>query len=180
MMRENTCTGCPGDAEGFDQAQCGQRFGDLFAASRHEHLLSRLQEAFYSVPRVGDEAGARPGGLKYTGRRGEAVPRHAVAVDVQRRARRAEETVVVGGPDVTEVADVGGHRLAVPAGAAEQGEATRSQDACLEKEFLDACLAISKPVTEKAEVACEIGSRRYRVMHFGIERVVDRRTHPCA
>ena len=79
-----------------------------------------LEEQLDALPRVGDEAGARAGGLEHARRRREAVAGHALAVDVQHGARRAVEGVVVAREHVARVAHVRRHRLVVPAAAAEQ------------------------------------------------------------
>ena len=114
------------------------------------------------VPGVGDQAGAGARGLEHPGRRREAVGRHAGAVDVEHRAGRAVEGVVVGGADMADVADVGRQRPVVPAGAAQQEAGLRQRLGGGEEELVDPRLAVGQPVAEEAELGREARVRRHR------------------
>jgi hypothetical protein len=81
---------------------------------------------------------------------------------------------VVARIDVAEPADVGRHRLVVPAIAAEQEFLQRQTPRGVDEEFLDPRLAVGKPVAEKCEVAGEALVVRNPVVGLRVHCIVDR------
>src|SRR2546430_180505 len=77
----------------------GELRGDFLATVGDEQLRARLEKFLDPGPRIGDETSGGAGGLEDARRRREAVAGHALAADVQDRARRAVEGVVIGGVD---------------------------------------------------------------------------------
>src|SRR5947209_531505 len=72
------------------------------AAARDQHFSVGFEKEIDPFPRVGAEARARAGGFENAGGGRPAVRRHAIAADVEHRARRAVERVVIAGEDVAD------------------------------------------------------------------------------
>jgi hypothetical protein len=76
--------------------------------------------------------------------------------------------------------DVAGHRLVLPAAAAEQEALLRQQGRGGEEEAVDPFFAVGQAVAEKAEFAFETRVGLDRMVRRRIERVVDRHAAPRA
>src|SRR5690606_14333674 len=109
---------------------------DLLPVLGDEDFFARLEEELEPEPLVGDEAGPGAGGLEDAGGGAEAGAGHGVARDVEHGPGRAVQRVVVSGVDVPEVRDVRGHRLVVPAVAADEEPAVGEEFGGAEKERL--------------------------------------------
>ena len=74
---------------------------------------------------------------------------------------------------MARIADVGGFRLVIPAGAAEEERLVRHAARRIQKEPLHTRFAIRQPVAEKTEIGFEACIRGRRKMRVGTERIVD-------
>ena len=81
---------------------------------------------------------------------------------------------MLGRVDVAAVADIGGHRLRLPAIAADQEAAVGQGGGGAEEELLHPRFTVGQAVAEESEVAGEAVVRRHGMVRRGIERVVDR------
>ena len=89
--------------------------------------------------------------------------------------------VVVRCPDMADRADVGRHRLVVPATAAQQERLVRAARGGVEEERLDPRLPVRQAVGEEGEVRPEPGvGSEPEWWVAGIERVVNRHAPPRA
>src|SRR5688500_12022750 len=82
VLREHALEGGAADRRGALGRETREDVRDLEAVPRDEDLALRLEEGLDSLPRVGDEAGARARRLEHARRGREAVARHAVAAHV--------------------------------------------------------------------------------------------------
>ena len=153
--------------------QRGEMIGDILSVAGHQHLLIGRQEHLYALPGVGDQAGSGPGRFEHARGGREADLRHAVARDVEHRERRAVEGIMFGRVDMAAMADIGGHRLAFPAIAANQEAAVGQQRGGLEKIFLHSRFPVGQAIAEESEIAGEARIGRDGEMGVGIERVID-------
>src|SRR5204862_6828709 len=153
---------------------------DFVSVVRDEHLVIGIEELFDAFPGVGDDARRRARGFEDARRRGESVTGHALARDVEHRARRAVERVVSAGEDVADVLHVTWLRLVVPSGAAEEEAAMRRGRGGAEKIFVDAQLAIGKTIAEERNVGVEARIAVDGKVRRAGERVVDRYATPRA
>src|SRR3954451_18445792 len=155
VLREDAFQRGAADAARAIGVERAHELRDFGAIARYEHFFVRLEKEIDAFPRIGDEA--RAGAGRFENARGgrPAVRGHALAADVQHRARRAVERVVIAGEDVADVRDRGRHRLVVPSRAAEEKAAVGKERGGAQEKLFNARLAIGKPITEEGEIGVE-------------------------
>src|SRR3954471_1988104 len=155
VMREDARACGSRDRAGTCFSEAFENGSDFVPIGRNEHFAIRFEEVFDAGPFVRDQTGLCSRGLEDARRWREAVARHAVAINVERREPGAEEGVVRGRADMTDVPHVYWYRFILPTGAAEQEVAARTQAGRFQEEFFHACLPVRQPIAEKAEIAGE-------------------------
>src|SRR3954447_3570200 len=173
VLREDALQRGVADAARAIGVERAHELPDFGAVARDEHFFARLEKEIDPFPRVGDEARAGAGGFEDARGGGPAVRRPAVAADVEYRARRAVERVVIAGEHVADVVDGPRHPLVFPAGAAEKKTAVGEKQGRADKKLFDARFAIRKPIAEEGEIGLELFFRRHGMVRGRIERVVD-------
>src|SRR4051794_38150770 len=101
VMRKDTRARGSRDRAGARFSEASENRSDFAAICGDKHFGIRFEEFFDAIPLVGDQAGAGAGGLEDARRWREAVARHAVAINVERREPGAEESVVRRRADMT-------------------------------------------------------------------------------
>src|SRR3954453_426544 len=173
-MAQNARTSARRDRLSTVGAQSGKMLCDLRPARGHQHLAIWLEKMIDAVPLVGDQAGAGTDGFEHARWRREAVARHAVAIDVQRSETGAEKRVVVAGPDMPDLVQIGWRVFRVPPRSTKHECLVRQSAGDIDKEPLDALLAIREAVCQQAQIAGEVRIGRRRKVRGGVERIVDR------
>src|SRR5215212_8257252 len=84
-----------------------RELGDLFAVLRDEHLVARLQKLIQPRPSIGNQTSAGACSFEHPSWRREPSAGHALAIDVDHRARRAIEPIVVIASDVPYILYIG-------------------------------------------------------------------------
>src|SRR5947209_15215312 len=149
VLRENALQRGVADAARAIGVERTHELRDFGAVARDEHFFVRFEKKIDAFPGVGDQARAGAGGFENARGWRPAVRRHAFAADVEHRARRAVERVVIAGENVAEVCHGFRHRLVVPAGTAEEETAIGKERGGAQEEFFDARFAVRKPIAEK-------------------------------
>src|SRR3954465_14926165 len=112
VMREDARACGSRDRAGTCFSEASENGSDFIAIRGNEHFGILLEEVLDAGPFVRYQTGLCSRGLEDARRWREAVARHAVAVNVERREPGAEEGVVRGRADVTDVPHGRGHCLA--------------------------------------------------------------------
>src|SRR4051794_5467038 len=120
VLREDALQRGGSDASRAIRVQRADELRDFRAVARDEHFFVRFEKELDPFPRIGDQARAGAGGFEDARGGRPAVRGHALAADVEHRARRAVERVVIASEDVADVRNRRRHRLVVPSGAAEE------------------------------------------------------------
>jgi hypothetical protein len=157
----------------------GDVLGNLLAVAGDQHLGVGLQEqldpsqaSVIRQPPAPAASNTRVAGLK---------PMAAMLsrATFSTGERAGVEGVVVAGADVADRADVGRHRLVVPAVAADEERPLGRRDGGVQEELLHPGLAVGQAVGEEAQVRGEARLGRHGMVRRGVERVVDRVRHPA-
>src|SRR5205823_13982268 len=146
MLGKSAGQGGLSDPPRIPQCELRQDLRDSRTVGSHQNLSARLEELADALPRIGDDAGAGAGCLKNPGCGAVSVSRHAVAADIQYRACRCIEGVVITRIDMTEIGDVKRQRLVRPAIAAEHKPVLRQIGCPPKEELLDPPLAIRQAI----------------------------------